>query len=180
MSLETIASRYAQALYELGSEAGNADQVVDDVQRISELYVASDELRSVLDNPILPEAQRVAVLTELTDRLGLTPVVTHTLSLLAQRHRLVLLPFLAWMLRQSADEKAGIVRASVVSAAPLDDASLAQLQGELVRTTGKRVVIHHTVDPTLLGGLVTRIGDRMVDGSLRTQLATLKQTLLAS
>lgn len=179
MSLESVAVRYSAALFELGVEQGNLPALSEEIRRIAETYSGSDELRAILENPIVPEASRTAILKDICERLGLSPSVRNAIGLLAQRQRLPALPFIARGLAKLADVRAGIVRASVISATKLGEDYYVRLQHEMERRTGRKVVLERGVDAGLLGGVVVRIGDRVIDGSLRTRLATL-QTQLAS
>ncbi|RYE94525.1 MAG: ATP synthase F1 subunit delta [Myxococcales bacterium] len=178
MSAEAVAARYAQALFELGVEMGNLPALTDEIRRVGETYEGSDELRAVLGNPIVDAASRQAILRDVLARLGVGPVVTNTLGLLAERRRLTVLPYLSRSLQRLADERAGVVRATVTSATPLADGYVDELRQQLETSLGKRVQLEREVDPTLLGGLITRIGDRVIDGSLRTRLDRLRQTML--
>jgi F-type H+-transporting ATPase subunit delta len=98
--------------------------------------------------------------------------------LLVDRRRTKTLPYVARMLRELADARKGVVRAEVTTAVALADAYYARLQAQLEKMTGKRVVVDRVIDPTLIAGVVTRIGDRIFDGSLRTRLQSLKDSLM--
>jgi F-type H+-transporting ATPase subunit delta len=179
MSFEAIAARYAQALFDIGVETGTLGRIADETQSFADTYAASDELRSVLDNPLVPEASRDALLLEVAARLGLGDIVKNTMRLLAQRHRLAVVPAMARTLVKMSDDQQGIVRASVTSAAAMDEAYAKRLQAELEKMMGKRVVLTRKVDTTLLAGVVTRVGDTVIDGSLRTRLNGLKSQLMS-
>lgn len=179
MSFEAIAERYARALFAIGVESGNLARIAEEAQSFAQLYSSSDELRSVLDNPLVPEASREALLQELAARVGVSDMVKNTLRLLAQRRRLVLVPAMAKALVKMSDERQGVVRASVTSARAIDDAFTKRLQTELEKMTGKHVVLTRTVDPALIAGVVTRVGDTVIDGSLRTRLDGLKSQLMS-
>lgn len=178
MSIEAVAARYAQALYELGIEQGNLPQLADEVRRINEVYEGSAELRSVLGNPVVDEASRRAVLGEVLNRLSVGPVAQNTVKLLAQRRRLLVLPYLTRALARLTDERAGVVRATVTTATSLPEPYYARLKEQLEVSLGKKVVLDRQIDPALIGGVVTRIGDRVIDGSLRARLQRMRQTLL--
>ena len=180
MSLETVASRYAQALLEIGAETNSLQPLADQLHQVAEAYASSTELRVVLDNPLVSEHDREAVINEISSRMGLSPVVRNTLLLLMQRRRMAILPTMARTLRTLSDERAGLVRAEVASATALADDYVRRLQGELERMTGRKVVLERKVDPELMGGVVTRVGDLVIDGSIRTRLADLKAQLLSS
>lgn len=177
MSLENVASRYAQALFEIGTEQGNLTELARQFRDIGETYASSSELRSVLDNPIVDEKSRRAILEEVAQRTGAGPVAKNALGLLAERRRLAILPYLARALDRLNDEKAGIVRAVVTAAQDVSEAYVQKLRAELEKKTGKKVVVEKRVDPTLLGGVVARIGDRVLDGSLKTRLERLRASL---
>ena len=178
MSLEGIASRYAQALLEIGNEQGNLATLAQEVRRFGETYAGSAELRSVLGNPLVEEKSERAMLGELCSRLGVGPITKNVVGLLAERKRLSLLPLIARQLDRLSDLRAGVVRAVVTSATELPEAYYVRLKEQLEKSTGKKVVLDRAVDATLLGGVVTRIGDRVIDGSLKTRLATMKSLLL--
>lgn len=180
MSLETIAARYAQAIYEIGTEAGNLPALADQMRRLGDVYAGSAELRSVLDNPLVPEASRDAVLAEIATRLGVDTIARNTVRMLAQRNRLVLLPYIARALDRLSDQRAGVLRAVVTTATAMPETYYAKVKEQLERSTGQKIVLDRAVDPQLLGGVVTRIGDRIIDGSLRSRLASMREDLLTT
>ncbi len=179
MSHEAIASRYAQALFDIGVENRNLAKLAEEVGSFAYSYHASEELRATLDNPLIPEAQRDGLLDELARRMNLSDVVKNTIRLLSRRSRLVVIPAVARALRRMSDEKEGILRASVTSAKALPEPFAKRLQGELEKVTGKRIMLTREVDPSLIAGVVTRVGDTVIDGSLRTRLDGLRSQLLA-
>ena len=177
--MSTLAERYALAVFELGTESGQLQQLTDQLRALSEAYSSSDDLRSVLDNPLVDDARRSAIIDALASRLGLGRLAKNTVRLLARRHRMNLLVDLARALSRLADERAGIVRATVTSARPLSDAFCRQLTSELERLTRRKILLERQLDPSLIGGVVTRVGDSAIDGSLRGRLADLERQLLA-
>lgn len=180
MSAGAVADRYARALFELALESSQLEPAAQQIAAFAQVYVASADLRGVLDNPVIPEAQRVAVLETIVQRLGLSGVVRNTVRLLARRRRLAVLPELARALRRLADEKTGVLRAQVTSAEPLGESDAQRLIQQLERATRRRIVLDRRVDPTLIAGLVTRIGDKTIDGSLQGRLDALGRRLLQS
>src|SRR5262249_30246750 len=141
-----------------------------DIGQIADVYDGSDELRLVLDNPLLAEGAREGILSDLGEKLGLGPTAKNALRVIAQKRRLPILPDLARQLSRLTDEAANLVRAKVTSAAPLSDSYLTRLKDELEKATGKKIAIEHKLDPDLLAGVVTQIGDRVIDGSLKARL----------
>lgn len=176
---EAVAARYAQAIFELGVEGSNLSALTSDVRKMAEAYAASSELRVLLTNPLVTEEERVATVKEIADRLGLSPLGRNAIGLLTRRRRLSALEAIARELERLSDDRAGIVRASVTSAAPLSEAFAQRLQRELETITGKKVVLEHHVDPSLIAGVVTKIGDRVIDGSARSRLSTMRAQLLS-
>ena len=178
MSVQIVAKRYAQALLEIGVEQQNLDKLVEDVTTIADAWHTSAELRNAIENPLVPHPVKKALIGELADQIGASPITRNTVQLMVDRRRARALPYLAQELRELADARQGIVRAQVTSAAPLSDAYYSRLQAQLEKMTGKRVAIDRRTDPAIIGGVVTRIGDRIFDGSLRTRLQSLRDALL--
>lgn len=180
MSLEAVAKRYAQALFELGTEASNVAGLTEDVKKVAAAYETSAELRSVVDNPLVSEPQRLGVMKELADRLGLSPTAKNAIGLITARRRIAALPLIAKELARMSDERSGIVRATVTSAAPLSETYFQKLQREIERLTGKKVLFERKQDPSLIAGVVVRIGDRVIDGSAKARLEQVRQQLTQS
>jgi F-type H+-transporting ATPase subunit delta len=179
VSYEAIAGRYAQALYDIGVETGTLGKLAEEVTSFADTYLGSEELQAVLDNPLVSEHDRDALLDEVARRLGLSLTVSNTLRLLIRRRRLVVISAVGRALRKMSDEKDGVVRATVVSAKALPEPYAQRLQTELQKLTGKKVLLTREVDASLIAGVVTRVGDTVIDGSLRTRLDGLRSQLLA-
>ena len=178
MIATVVARRYAKALLELGVETGSLASVVDEVASVAAAYGASQELRQALDNPLVAHDAKKAILAELADRAGVSPPVKNLLLLLGDRRRLRALPAIAQVLKEMSDLRGGMIRAEVVTAARLPEEYYARLQAKLEKMTGKRVVLDRKEDPSLIAGVVTRIGDTVIDGSLRARLHELRNALL--
>jgi F-type H+-transporting ATPase subunit delta len=180
MSIETIAGRYAQALYELGTEQNNLAQVREELRQVSATYQSSQELRTILDNPQVDAESRTALMNDILQRVGVSPTVRSVVGLLLQRRRVLLLPLVSRALDRLADEQTGVLRAQVTTAAELPESYFTKLREQLEQATGKKVLLERSIDPALLGGVVTRIGDRIIDGSLRARLGAMKTALLSN
>lgn len=180
MSYEAVAERYAQAIFDLGIETSSLSGLVQDIRRVAVAYETSPEMRVLLDNPLVPEGQRLAAIAELGSALGLSPLARNAVGLLARRRRLAALPGIAAQLARMEDERAGVVRAFVTSAVPLADTYVDRLQRKLEALTGKRVVLVRNVDPELLAGVIVRLGDRVIDGSARASLMGLRSQLMSA
>ncbi len=173
-----IAKRYATALLELGSESGQLDGLVEELQRAAAAYESSPELRTALADPLIPVQAKQQILTEVAQRLGLGASARNTLNLLLDRRRIRALPAIAQRLREMADDKRGILRAEVLTAMPLPEEYFTQLQQQLERVTGRRIALDRKLDPSIIGGVVARVGDTVYDGSLIARLRKMKETML--
>src|SRR5690606_34638749 len=129
------------------------------ITAMADVYASSPALAMVLHNPLVSQDERDAVTRELADRLGVRGLALNAIRLLVRRRRLAVLGEIARQLSTLSDEKQGVIRATVTSAARLSAQYLANLERELASLTKKRVVIEHKQDPALLAGLNTRIGD---------------------
>ncbi len=178
MSLSAVGERYARAVFELADEAGQVEAVTRELGMLAETYTHSHDLRAVLDNPLVEPEQRAAILRAIGERLGLGRLGLNAVGLLAQRRRLAALPDVARSLVRLADEKMGVVRAKVSSATPLSESFCSRLTALLEQRTHKRVLLDLTIDPTLLAGVVTRVGDHVIDGTLDGRLKALERRLL--
>jgi F-type H+-transporting ATPase subunit delta len=178
VSLAAIGERYARALFELADESGQLEAITREMGSLAETYAGSPDLRAVLDNPLVEPEQRAAVLEAVARRLGVNQLGLNAVRLLAQRRRLGALPDVARSMVRLADEKMGIVRARVSSATPLSESFCARLVALLEQRTHKRVLLDLTVDPALLAGVITRIGDHIIDGTLDGRLQALERRLL--
>jgi F-type H+-transporting ATPase subunit delta len=178
MSESIVARRYARAVLELGIEQNNLDKLVEEVAGVAEAFSSSPELRNAVENPLVAHEAKKAVMGEILTRAGAGQVTRNLVQLLVDRGRARTLPHLARALRESADAQKGLLRAEVTTAAPLPDDYYGRLQAQLEKLTGKRVVVERRTDPQLIGGVVTRIGDRVIDGSLRTRLQSLRDALM--
>ncbi len=178
MIAANISRRYARAILELGTESGELDAVVAEAGAMAETYAGSPELQRVMGDPLVSHAAKKAILSDLAARLSLGPVTRNSLLLLGDRRRLRLLPEIAQLLREMNDLAKGVVRADVTSAVALSDAFYGRLQAQLEKMTGKKVVLDKKTDASLVAGVVTRIGDQVFDGSIRSRLASLKNALL--
>ncbi|MCC6664030.1 MAG: ATP synthase F1 subunit delta [Polyangiaceae bacterium] len=178
MISSAIVDRYARAIFELGVETGQLSQLTEQVRSFAAVFASSKELRMVAENPLVPEDQRDGILKEIGSRLGLGEHAINSVRVLAARRRLAALPDVAKRLGSLADEKAGVVRAKVTSAAPLSEDFYVKLAQKLEAKTLKKVVIEREHDPSLISGVVTKLGDNTIDGSLKGRLQALERSLL--
>jgi F-type H+-transporting ATPase subunit delta len=169
------ARRYAEAVFQLGEEGGSLEHWQDDLATLSE--VASDpQALAVLENEKTPLEQRSALLERAL--AGLSPLARNLARLLLSRGRLGLLPEISRLFTEMLDRRNGVVRAQVITAVPIDAAEQHAIAERLRTLTGARDVrVEARVDPAIIGGLVVRVGDRLIDGSTRSRLVQLKRRL---
>jgi F-type H+-transporting ATPase subunit delta len=172
-----LAGRYAVALFELAQEQGALDVVAGDLQRLREMLVESADLERLIRSPVLSREEQARALTALGERAGFAPLTRQFLGLLAHKRRLFALPEVIEAYDAMLAEHRGEVGAEVVSAVPLSQEQLESVQRQLATAVGQSVKLSIAVDPSLLGGLLVRVGSRMIDASIRTKLHQLELAL---
>jgi len=181
MSVSPVARRYAQALIEVAEEASVVDQVGDDLASFSELLSAHDGLLGdALASPVFTTEERGAVLDDVLPRLSLHPLAANLLRLVNDKRRFGALAEIVIAYRELADQKAGRQEVVVTTAEPLTPQVEAEVRQALEKTTGKTVRLTSHVDPSLLGGLVAKVGGTVYDSSLRTRLEQIKHALVST
>ncbi len=173
----TAARRYAEAALELARRDGTLDAWLVDLRLAAEV-VGAKEAATVVDNPAIAwEVRRATITGLLGDRVGAP--TRNLVLLLARRGRLAILPRVADELKRLVDREHNVVVATVTSAQPLEPGELAAVAERVAATSGARVETHEVVDPGLIGGLTVRVGDRLIDASVRGRLARLRESLVA-
>ncbi len=173
------ARRYAQALFEVTQGDKSQAVVARQLGAFADLWTRSDELRAVIRNPVVTADEKRKLLDRLAGKLLLAPTVRRFLTVLLDAGRLGEVAAIHAELSAFVDAAAGRLRATVVSAVPLDKASLGQIRAALERLSGKTVEVEAVVDPSILGGVVTRLGSVLLDGSVRTDLDLMREALAA-
>lgn len=172
-----IARRYAKALVQLGSETGLIERFSQELKAIDSLISGNAELRAALGNPAFTADQKKQIVKELLAKLGSSELVANFLLLLVDKNRVVCLPQIVQVYEKLADEQSGVVRPRITSAFALDDTQVAAIKAALEQKTGKKVMPHVVVDNSLIGGVITQIGDIAYDSSVKTQLARIHDIL---
>ncbi len=172
-----IARRYAKALLLIGKEDGQAEKYREELGKITGLLGAEKALERAVTNPLYDTAGRRKVLETLLEKLELSRVMGSFLLLLFDKRRIAFLNHIYAFYQKMADEIKGVARASVVSAVELTGDAEEKIQATLSKMTGKTVLLEKAVDPALIGGVITRVGDLVLDGSIRTQLDKMRETL---
>jgi len=174
----TTARRYAEAAFEIAQRDDSMAEWLAAFDA-AEARLGAPEVTRVLASPAVPAANREALLARLLDG-SVTGAPHNLLALLVRRGRFELLPSVNAEFRRLYRRRAGIVEAVVTSAVPLDAAEVAALEQRLAATAGAQVELSQRVDASLIGGLQVRLGDRLIDGSVRGRLERLRTRLSAS
>ena len=169
-----LAGRYAGALFDLAKDQGTLDQVQTDLSGLKGLLAESAALTRLIESPAISRDDQVKALTAVAKQAGAADLTIKVLGLLADKRRAFALPgIIDAYAALLADEK-GEVQAEVASALPLTEAQAKDVQDKISKSVGKTVTMTQRVDPSLLGGLVVRVGSRMIDASLKTKLHQLE------
>lgn len=177
MSVQTVARRYATALADVVMARGEAREVRDELAAWEEMMRSNQSLLEVFRNPTIPYEQKRKVLTALIARTRVRPTTANFLQVLLQNQRLAELSEVNKRFAQVLDERSGVVSAQVTTARPVPESSQEELRAKLAQLTGKKVSLNFTTDEELIGGIVTRIGSTIYDGSVRNQLQQVKERM---
>jgi len=177
---KTAAIRYARALLDVAvKERADLEAIERDLTQFGDLFSRYPLLEKVLLNPAVPVPRKRAAVADLLGLAKLSPIVSKLLTLLADRDRLVLVPELLAAYRERLLEHQNVVRAEVTTSVPLDAERTSAIQRGLANLTGRTVTLSTKVDPTIIGGMVARIGSTVYDASVTRQLERMKERLQA-
>lgn len=174
MIRQVAAKRYAEAAYQLARERGTVEDWSAALELMASAF-ADPEMAAVMDSPRLPSAAKLALIERTL--AGIDPLALNLARLLVTKGRTYLVPQIAEAFQERMDKERGIAHAQVVTAVPLSEAEKAAIAARLKEITGKQVVLETEVDEEIVGGLVARIGDRLIDGSTKSRLLALKRQL---
>jgi F-type H+-transporting ATPase subunit delta len=172
-----VAARYARSLFELAEEAKSVASVESDLDAFEALIEASPDLNRLVRSPVFSADDQVRAMDAILDKAKVKGLVGNFLRVVARNRRLFIVPDVIRSFRQIAAEARGEAAADVVSAHELSAAQLKELQATLKSVVGKSVTVNLTIDPSILGGLIVRVGSRQIDTSLKTKLNSLKLAL---
>lgn len=172
-----LSGRYAVALFDLASDDESLDRIAGDLDRLDALLTESDDFRRTIASPVLGRDQQGQLVARVASELDLCETVAAFLGVLAQNRRLSILDAAIRDFRRLREAYRGEARADVATAQPLDAEQMEALQARLKDMTGRDVAIDARVDESLIGGLVVRMGSRMIDGSLATRLDGLERAM---
>ena len=172
-----IARRYAKALLLIGKEDGKTETYRKELSEFSELIEKEKTLGEAINNPLYNAAERKKVLETILEKLSLSGIMKSFLALLFDKGRFIYLSNINDFYQRLADELKGIKRASLVSATELSSETVERIRSTLAERTGKDIILEIEQDPGLIGGIVTRLGDLVLDGSIKTQLLNMRESL---
>ncbi|MGR3495493.1 F0F1 ATP synthase subunit delta [Citreimonas sp.] len=172
-----IAARYAAAVFEIVRDEGALDTLESNLDDLSAALNESADLRDLLSSPVYARDQQRAAITAIADKMGLMTPLKNVLGLMATKRRLFVVPHMVTRLREMIAEEKGEVTADVTSATPLSNEQSAKLSETLKAKVGRDVKINATVDERLIGGLVVKVGSKMIDTSIRSKLNSLQNAM---
>jgi len=172
-----IARRYAKALLLIGKEDGNTETYRTELDGVAQLIAKEQDLEEAVANPLYDVEGRKKVLTAVIEKLELSKVTSSFLVFLFDKGRIGFLQSINDFYQKMADELKGVAHASLVSATELSSEAVEKIRSALSTKTGKEIVLDVQQDPELIGGIVTQIGDLVLDGSVRTQLLNMRESL---
>ena len=178
MSSRAVARRYAVALADVVLSRGETQEVREELAGWDELLRSNAQLLEVFRHPAIPYERKRGVLEELIGRTRPRPTTANFLKVLLQNHRLAELSEVATQFAQELDRRSNVVTAQVTTARPLSPDAQEALRTRLAQLTGSTVRLQFEVDEELIGGVVTRIGSTLYDGSVRGQLQQIKQRMV--
>jgi F-type H+-transporting ATPase subunit delta len=173
----TISRRYARALLSLGEEDGSYLKYVEELKAFSNLLQRETRARYILQSPIYDFTDRGNLLKAILEKTGFSPIVNNFIQLLLTKGRIQYLEDISIFYSQMTDELSNIKRAMVTAAVQLSDDIIQRIQATLKEVVQKEVVVTVNQDPSIIGGIIAQVGDLTLDGSLRTQLKSLTESL---
>jgi len=172
-----IARRYAKALLMIGKEDDQTDTYRQELETVARLVAGEEQLAYALNNPLYDAAGRKKVLEVVIAKLNLSKVMSSFLVLLFDKGRIGFLSYINEFYQKLADELKGVALASLVSASELNPETIEKIRKSLSQKTGKDIILEVEQDPGLIGGIVTKIGDLVLDGSIKTQLLNMQESI---
>ncbi|GAB6190276.1 F0F1 ATP synthase subunit delta [Desulfocastanea catecholica] len=177
MKQTILAKRYAKAIFTVGQEQKKYEAYNDVLQGLAGLYATHPEVIDALTNPLYPMDVKEKVMKGIVGSMKVDKIMGNFLNLLVQKKRAAILPEIATAYQTMVDEAKNISHGNVISAIELSDQLKGNVQKILEKLTGKKVELTTSVDPSIIGGIIAQVGDLVLDGSIKTQLAGLKDSI---
>ena len=172
-----IASRYSTALFELMLSENMLEELENEIAALQQVFNDSEDLRVLIGSPIYTRDDARKGIVEIATRMGLSSLFTKTLALLATKRRLFALPLILDQLEQKISDHKGIIQAEIHSAHDLTDDEIDRITDALKSNAGKDIKLDIKIDPGLIGGMVVRLGSRMIDSSIKSKLMNMKYAM---
>ena len=173
----SIAGRYAQALFELAKETGALKALETDADALGDVLKTSPEFAAMIASPVIVREEQAAAVQAVAAKIGVSTLMASTLALMASKRRLFVMPQLVADLQRRIATEKGEVTAEVTSAAPLSADQLAKLMATLKASSGQDIKLNATVDESLIGGLIVKLGSTMIETSVKAKLAALQNAM---
>ena len=177
IGISGLAARYAKALFELAKEKTEIDSTEEDLIALGAMLDGSSELNRLILSPVMSRVEQGTAMAAVAEKAGLGGLTKNFIGLLARNRRLFVLRQIIQSFLDLCASDRGNVTAEVISATPLNGPQLSAIANQLSRSIGKNAVVQSRVDEDLLGGLIVKMGSRMVDNSLRSKLERMKLVL---
>ncbi len=172
-----ISSRYAKAIFDLAKEAKTLPALEKDLNALADTLESSAEFGDLLSSPLYTREEQANSIAAITKKMGLSQLLSNTLGLMANKRRLFVVPALITSVREMIAEEKGEVTAEVTAAKALTKAQSDNLAKTLKASVGKNVIVNVAVDESLIGGLIVKVGSRMIDTSIRSKLSNLQNSM---
>lgn len=177
MKNQTVVKRYARALLEIGVADGQYAKYGQELQDLTASIAGAGELAKFLTSPVFPDGVRRKAMKAILDKAALSPMVNNFVNLLMDKGRLTELGDISAAYKLLANEVMGVIPATIVSARPLSANEIEAITASLRKFAERKVELTVTEDPGIIGGLIAKMGDLTIDGSVRTQLSKLAERL---
>ena len=174
MIVSGLSGRYAVALFELAKDGGSLDSVAADLQGLKSLMAESADLVRLIRSPVLTREDQGKAMDAVMDKAGFSEITRNFVGLVSKNRRLFSLGDMIDAYATLLAQHKGEISADVTSAQPLDDGQMAEIKASLAKAMGQDVNVSASVDESLIGGLVVKVGSRMIDNSIRTKLQNLQ------
>jgi F-type H+-transporting ATPase subunit delta len=178
MSIEVLSRRYASALADVVEKTGESETIKAELKQWEEMMASSNELKEAFSSPAIAHLSKEAVLEKLIAKSSPSKTTANFLKILLKNGRISELAAFSKKFEEVLEERAGIITAKITSARELADGEKSGLQASIEKMTGRKVKLEFDIDENIIGGVVTRVGSTVYDGSVRTQLENLKQQLV--
>ena len=172
-----IAGRYATALFEIAKESNALDAVEKDLTALGDAIDTSDDLKALITSPVYTREEQAGAMSAIASKMGMSATVANTIGLMASKRRLFALPSMISSVQALIADERGELTADVTAAKPLTDTQTDKLAATLKDRFGKDMKINVTVDESIIGGLIVKVGSKMIDSSIASRLAALNKTM---